>query len=46
MERLDIRLPKREKEILEAYCRQWERTRTDILREFIRSLDTVEKVEL
>lgn len=38
MNRLDIRLPEQEKQILEAYCKLTKRSRTDVLREFIRSL--------
>jgi predicted DNA-binding protein len=36
--RIDIRLPKGEKQILDDYCEAAGRTRTDVLREFIRSL--------
>lgn len=36
--RLDVRLPDSELEILKAYCEQENRTQTDVVREFIRSL--------
>ncbi len=36
---LNIRVPDKEKEILDSYCKQEGRTITDVLREFIRSLD-------
>ena len=35
---VQIRLPKEEKSILDAYCKKTGRTQSDILREFIRSL--------
>ncbi|PSF36223.1 CopG family transcriptional regulator [Aphanothece hegewaldii CCALA 016] len=38
MERLEIQLPKQEKEILEKYCQQTNRTMTDVLRSYIRGL--------
>jgi predicted DNA-binding protein len=37
--RFDIRLPEKELEILEAYCQQESRTKTDVVRELIRSLN-------
>ncbi len=36
--RIDIRLPKQEKQILDDYCEAVGRTRTDVLRDFIRTL--------
>jgi hypothetical protein len=36
--RLDIRLPEQELKILKAYCEQENRTQTEVIREFIRSL--------
>lgn len=36
--RLDVRLPDSEIEILKAYCEQENRTKTDVIREFIRTL--------
>lgn len=36
--RIDIRLPKEEKQILDDYCKAVGRTRTDVIREFIRLL--------
>ncbi|HEY9609728.1 hypothetical protein [Allocoleopsis sp.] len=36
---LNIRLPSAELKILEAHCQVHRRTKTDVLREFIRSLD-------
>ena len=38
-EGLHIRLPKAELEILESHCQSHSRTKTDVVREFIRSLD-------
>lgn len=38
MERLDIKLPSREKELLNTYCLQIGRKKTDVLRELIRGL--------
>lgn len=35
---LNIRVPGHEMEILEAYCQQTSRTKTDVLRELIRNL--------
>ncbi|EGJ34773.1 MULTISPECIES: ribbon-helix-helix protein, CopG family [Moorena] len=37
-ETIQIRLPKTEKDRLDSYCRKTERSITDVLREFIRSL--------
>lgn len=36
--RLDLRLEEYELEILDTYCKAFGRTRSDVLREFIRSL--------
>ncbi|WP_460200708.1 ribbon-helix-helix protein, CopG family [Scytonema sp. NUACC21] len=36
--KLSIRIPEQELKILEAYCTQTSRTKTDVLREYIRSL--------
>ncbi|NDJ24518.1 ribbon-helix-helix protein, CopG family [Nostoc sp. B(2019)] len=36
--RIDIRLPEQELEILKTYCEQENRTQTEVVREFIRSL--------
>jgi hypothetical protein len=36
--RFDIRLPEKELAILEAYCQQESRTKTDVVTELIRSL--------
>ncbi|WP_071588492.1 ribbon-helix-helix protein, CopG family [Chlorogloeopsis fritschii PCC 9212] len=36
--RIDIRLPEQELEILKNYCQQENRTQTEVIREFIRSL--------
>jgi predicted DNA-binding protein len=38
MKTFNIRLPESELEILKAYCEQENRTQTDVIREFIRSL--------
>jgi predicted DNA-binding protein len=35
---LNIRIPGKEMDILETYCKQTSRTKTDVLRELIRSL--------
>ena len=35
---LSIRLPELEMKILEQYCHHVQRTKTDVIREFIRSL--------
>ncbi|HCF29878.1 MAG TPA: CopG family transcriptional regulator [Cyanobacteria bacterium UBA11049] len=35
---LSIRIPTAEMSILEQYCKKYQRTKTDVLREFIRSL--------
>ncbi|NDJ20945.1 ribbon-helix-helix protein, CopG family [Nostoc sp. B(2019)] len=37
-ESLTIRLPASEKETLEKYCKRVKRTKTDVIREFIRGL--------
>jgi hypothetical protein len=39
MDTLTIRLPEKETKILVDYCGKHDRTRTDVLREFIRSLE-------
>ncbi|MBD2725715.1 ribbon-helix-helix protein, CopG family [Nostoc sp. FACHB-892] len=36
--RIDIRLPEQELEILRTYCQEQDRTQTEVIREFIRSL--------
>ncbi|MCW5313891.1 ribbon-helix-helix protein, CopG family [Nostoc sp. KVJ3] len=36
--RIDIRLPEQELEILKTYCQEQDRTQTEVIREFIRSL--------
>ncbi|MBE8992174.1 ribbon-helix-helix protein, CopG family [Nostoc sp. LEGE 12450] len=36
--RIDIRLPEQELEILKTYCQQQNRSQTEVIREFIRSL--------
>ncbi|MCW5312515.1 ribbon-helix-helix protein, CopG family [Nostoc sp. KVJ3] len=36
--RIDIRLPEKELEILKTYCQEQDRTQTEVIREFIRSL--------
>jgi Ribbon-helix-helix protein, copG family len=43
--RLDVRLPDSELKILKAYCEQENRTQTDVVREFIRSLKRKTKRE-
>ena len=35
---INIRLPKAEKKILDDYCKRVKRNKTDVIREFIRSL--------
>ncbi|AFY88060.1 CopG family transcriptional regulator [Chroococcidiopsis cubana CCALA 043] len=35
---LSIRIPTTEMSILEQYCKKHQRTKTDVIREFIRSL--------
>ncbi|MCU0567598.1 MAG: ribbon-helix-helix protein, CopG family [Oculatellaceae cyanobacterium Prado106] len=35
---INIRLPKTEKKILDNYCKRVKRNKTDVIREFIRSL--------
>lgn len=35
---LSIRMPAAEMSVLEQYCKKYQRTKTDVLREFIRSL--------
>ncbi len=37
--RLNINLPTSEMEILETYCKQVKRNKTDLIREYIRSLE-------
>jgi ribbon-helix-helix CopG family protein len=36
---VNIRLPQREADILAAYCAATQRSRTEVIREFIRSLE-------
>ncbi|TAG92160.1 MAG: ribbon-helix-helix protein, CopG family [Oscillatoriales cyanobacterium] len=35
---INIRLPKSEKKMLDDYCKRAKRNKTDVIREFIRSL--------
>jgi predicted DNA-binding protein len=35
---LSIRMPTAEMSVLEQYCKKYQRTKTDVVREFIRSL--------
>jgi predicted DNA-binding protein len=44
--RLDFRLEESELEILETYCKAVGRTKSDVLREMIRSLKTKKKPSL
>jgi hypothetical protein len=37
--RLNVNIPASEMEILESYCRQVKRNKTDLIREYIRSLE-------
>lgn len=37
--RLEMRVPPREMKILDAYCAETRRTRADVLREYIRTLE-------
>jgi hypothetical protein len=39
MDTLTIRIPEKEADILVSYCVRHNRTRTDVIREFIRSLE-------
>ena len=39
LKRLNINLPASEMEILDIYCKQVRRNKTDLIREFIRSLE-------
>jgi predicted DNA-binding protein len=39
MATLNIRIPDKESDILEAYCARTGRTKTDVVREFLRSLE-------
>jgi hypothetical protein len=39
LKRLNINLPASEMEILDTYCKQVRRNKTDLIREFIRSLE-------
>ena len=41
---INIRVPAHELEILDSYAKQTKRTKTEILREFIRSLTTEVKI--
>lgn len=36
---LNVRIPKSEMEVLEAFCDRAGRTKTDVIREFIRKLE-------
>jgi predicted DNA-binding protein len=38
LKQLNVKIPEQELKILEAYAAKTERTKTDIIREFIRSL--------
>lgn len=40
VKQLNIKVPKQELSILEAFTEKTERTKTDIIREFIRSLES------
>jgi hypothetical protein len=44
MARLDIKLSDREKKILDTYCQEVGRSYTDVLREYIRTLE--QKLEI
>jgi predicted DNA-binding protein len=39
MANVNIRLPESEKEIIKQYCKENDRTETDLIREFIRGLE-------
>ncbi len=39
LKRLNINLPASEMEILDTYCKQVRRNKSDLIREFIRSLE-------
>ena len=39
MANVNIRLPESEKGIIKQYCKENDRTETDLIREFIRSLE-------
>jgi predicted DNA-binding protein len=39
LKQLNIKIPQQELQLLETLCAKTERTKTDILREFIRSLN-------
>ena len=39
LKRLNINLPASEMQILDAYCQQVKRNKTDLIREFVRSLE-------
>lgn len=41
--RLNFELPENEIEILEEYCRRTGRTKTEVIRELVRSLSKVEE---
>jgi predicted DNA-binding protein len=40
LKQLNVKIPEQELKILEAFAEKTERTKTDIIREFIRSLHT------
>jgi predicted DNA-binding protein len=40
LKQLNVKIPEQELKILEAFAGKTERTKTDIIREFIRSLQT------
>jgi predicted DNA-binding protein len=40
LKQLNVKIPEQELRILEAFAEKTERTKTDIIREFIRSLQT------
>ncbi len=44
LKQLNIKIPEQELKILEAFADQTERTKTNIIREFIRSLESQLKV--
>lgn len=39
LKRLNINLPASEMEILDTYCKQVKRNKTDLIREYVRSLE-------
>lgn len=46
LKQLNVKIPEQELKILESYAAQTERTKTDIIREFIRSLQTKHSLTL